>query len=110
MRGRGLTLAASALVALSAAAARDVAAQTARVVRGTVTDAATGAPVGGAAVDAGGRRVYADASGRFTLAASPGDTILVRRMGYRPARLAVGSSEAAVALAPAALPLAAVRV
>lgn len=78
-------------------------------VRGRVVDARTGEPVLAATVTAGGVRAATDADGRFALIAAAGDTLRVRRIGYR-ARVALAGRDSTIALAPMALPLAAVEV
>ncbi len=71
---------------LSADVARSQAPAT--TVRGTVRDAATGAPVSAATLESAGlgRTIVADDSGRFTIAEFPtrGARILVRHVGYAP--------------------------
>jgi len=57
-----------------------------RGINGIVVDAATSAPLADAVVRAGGRSVLSGPDGRFHLAAAAGDTLSVRRLGYRPIR------------------------
>ena len=83
-------------------------AQTAEV-RGRVVDAQTREPVLAATVSAGGARALTNAEGRFAIAAAPGDTLRVRRIGYRAA-LALAGRDSTVAMRPAALPLPAIAV
>lgn len=109
MSARAMAAAFAALVTVPCAL-RTLAAQPVASARGTVRDATTGAPVAGAAVEGAARRVYSDTHGRFALAARVGDTLLVRRMGYRPARSVVASGDLDVSLAPAAVPLDGLRV
>jgi len=81
-------------------------------VRGTVLDGATGGPVASASVGTrGAEPVLTDALGRFVVASAGGDTLLVRRVGYRPALAApAGAAEILVRLVPVAVPLGRVTV
>ncbi len=88
---RRLPLTCSFLAALSFAGA-PVAAQTPSgvTVTGTITDAASGLPVAGAAVifDHSGRTVWTDDHGRFVARVEPGaERLTVRQLGYADARL-----------------------
>ena len=100
----------AALVALLVAAQVQAPATPARPIGGVVVDAATGAPVAGARVQAGSRGAPAttDALGRFVLQAETGDTLRVRRIGYRAATLVMAATDdsAVVLLAPVATPIA----
>jgi hypothetical protein len=73
---------------------------------GVVTDAETGQPVWGAAVrlSVGGAHATTDAAGRFSVsrAAAPEDTLEVRRLGFRTARVAISGAVDAVDVALAA--------
>ncbi|MBB4905126.1 S8 family serine peptidase [Actinophytocola algeriensis] len=79
-------------------------------VEGTVTDAATGAPVSGATatIEPGGRRVTTGADGRFTTRLEPGDyTITTEAFGYDSATVdttVAADSFATVDVALTALP------
>jgi len=78
-------------------------------VSGTVRDALSNGPVEGAVVR--GRSVSrTNGVGRFTLGAAPGDTLIVRRIGYREARAVVGDGDVEILMHPAAATLAAVDV
>ncbi|MEO8879649.1 MAG: carboxypeptidase regulatory-like domain-containing protein, partial [Gemmatimonadaceae bacterium] len=62
------------------------------IVRGTVTDSATHAPVGGAQIIAVGttRGALTDTAGAYTLRVSPGTVSLrVQRIGYAPSQRTV---------------------
>ena len=86
--------------------------------RGTVTDSATGLALAGATVEVPGTRFIARSGddGRWTIGRVPAGTSTLRiaRLGYAPRRIDVRLSDGAtvvdVALAPAAVPLAAVVV
>lgn len=73
---------------------------------GVVTDAETGQPVWGAAVRlaVGGAHATTDAAGRFSVAraAAREDTLEVRRLGFRTARVAISGAVDAVDVALAA--------
>jgi len=79
-------------------------------VRGTVVDATLGAPVAAALVTGRGTSARTDAAGRFVIAALRGDTLRVRRIGYREARAVVGEADLAIRMIPAATILRATRV
>src|ERR671919_2395400 len=66
-------------------------------VTGRVVDAASQAPVSGAAVSVGHRAARTDADGRFTIAGVPAgaDTVGARVVGYAPATQAVAVVAAA---------------
>ncbi len=84
MRPGSTVVAIVGLVGLGAAAAHAE-----RTLRGTVVDAATGAPIGGAIVGAGEREVITDADGGFALAADDGPvSVAVVAPGYVPALIA----------------------
>ncbi len=82
-------------------------AQTASV-RGLVASRADGAPIASAEIRqlVTGARVRSDAEGRFRITARPGDSLLVRVLGYRERRMAVTAdalvTEWRVALVPLA--------
>ena len=86
---RGLSFLAFALLAVPALAA----AQGAGIIRGRVTDAATGAPLGSVVVRVEGSTVGAQtaADGTYAIVGVPAgaQTISVRRLGYAPQRIAV---------------------
>lgn len=84
--------------------------QAAAPVEGVVRDGATGAALPVAAVAAPRARARTDEQGRFTIAARPGDTLRITRIGYRPARAVVDGERMDVSLAPVALQLEAVAV
>ena len=80
-------------------------------VRGRVVDGGTGAPIALATVQGARARSTSDAEGAFAIAAVTGDTLRVRRVGYRATIAVVGSLQPIVVrLVPAAIPLGAVRV
>jgi iron complex outermembrane receptor protein len=85
-----------------------------RVVAGTVTDAATGAPLAGARIEIrvppSGGTAGTDEQGRFRLRLDAGDSLdlIVARIGYAPVRVARGAGpvpDVAAALQPLRLPL-----
>ena len=78
-------------------------------VNGRVHDALSRGPVEGAVVR--GRSVSrTNGIGRFTVNAAPGDTLIVRRIGYREARAVVGDGEVDILMHSAAATLALVNV
>lgn len=87
-------IAAALLLALQAGATGP------RVVRGTIVDARSGAPVPSALVATAGARTLADDHGAFQLTATLGDTLRVSRVGYRPYAGTVDGDRVAIALEP----------
>lgn len=81
-----------------------------RAIRGHVRDAISAAPVSVAELRWRSARVLTDAEGRFTVVAAIGDTIHIRRIGYRAAAVVVSGDTLAVALVPATVTLASVVV
>lgn len=81
-----------------------------RAVRGVVLDGVVGAPVVAALVSARDASTRTNAAGRFVLAARVGDTLRIRRIGYREARVPIDGDSMLVALTPVAATLGAVRV
>ncbi len=80
-------------------------------VRGSVRDAVTGLPVPAAMVGAGQAAVNTGESGHFSLAARAGDTLRIRRIGYRSAEIVIGQGDSMVVnLQPVALHVAQVDV
>ncbi|MDQ6886998.1 MAG: TonB-dependent receptor [Gemmatimonadota bacterium] len=80
------------------------------LVRGRVIDARSSAPVVGAMASTATSRAVTDDAGAFELEASAGDTVRVRRIGYRPARDVVRDRALVIALEPVAFPMSVVRV
>ncbi|HMS02309.1 MAG TPA: TonB-dependent receptor [Gemmatimonadaceae bacterium] len=116
MRRPSVSLASSLIAALAAfqpIVAPRLGAQS--VPQGIVLDASTGAPVAGALVlhviGADTVRLTSDANGRFAWPAAAAGELLIRRLGFAPARVTVrrataGSDEPArIALTPLALQL-----
>jgi len=80
-------------------------------VRGTVRDAVTGLPVASARVGVTQAVVTTGESGRFAFAARVGDTLRVRRIGYRETSVVVGREDSVIIhLQPVALQVAQVDV
>ena len=79
--------------------------QSVDTVRGRVLDASSSAPVAAALVTVAGSRATTDDAGAFQLVVRSGDTVVVRRIGYRPARQAVRAGPVTVWLIPEAVPL-----
>ncbi|MBA3559355.1 MAG: TonB-dependent receptor [Gemmatimonadaceae bacterium] len=80
-------------------------------VRGTVRDGVTGLPVSAARVTVSQEVVSTEESGRFALTARIGDTLRVRRIGYRQASIVIGLQDSLVVhLQPLALQVAQVDV
>lgn len=82
--------------------------QDAGEIRGTVVDGLSGEPLAGVAVLLNNSSTGAatNAAGEFRVAAkNPADSLLIRRIGYEPARLALAdlSSHAAIRLMPTSL-------
>ena len=69
-------------------------------VRGRVTDAESGEPVGGATVSSVDSRVLTDAEGAFSMS-SPDGAITVARVGYETVSLVAGTEFVEVRLSPA---------
>ncbi|NCW44040.1 MAG: hypothetical protein EBV77_00825 [Gemmatimonadaceae bacterium] len=84
-------------------------AQTASV-HGQVVSHADGAPIASAEIRhlVSGVRVRSDAKGRFSIAARPGDSLLVRVLGYRERRMAVSADAMATEWRASLVPLATV--
>ena len=78
--------------------------------RGAVLDATTGAPVVAAHVASRGASGWTDARGQFAIAAGVGDTIRVRRIGYREVVAVIGDGTLIVRLTPAAAVLSSMRI
>lgn len=97
----------AALIPLTSAGARQ--APPAFPLRGIVVDATTGSAIPRARIETLVQRSRADAGidGGFSLRAAQTDTLLVRSIGYHPARIVVTASGTAlrIALAPAPLRL-----
>ena len=80
-------------------------------VRGTVRDAITGHPVPAAVVMLAATTVNTGESGRFALAARVGDTLRIRRIGYRSTEIVIGRHDSLIVhLQPVALHMAQVDV
>jgi len=62
-------------------------------VRGRVTNAITGSPLGGVRVELGGVTAFTDRDGYFELAPRPADSLLIRADGYRAATVSWLSAE-----------------
>src|SRR5690606_33072703 len=76
--------------------------------RGVVVDQGTAAPIAGARVEVlrAARHATTDLDGAFTIVIAEGDSLIVRAVGYRPARLSAAGVDSRIELAasPAALP------
>ncbi|MDQ3809744.1 MAG: TonB-dependent receptor [Chloroflexota bacterium] len=70
------------------------------LVRGTVRDVTTAAPVTAALIVGRAARTLSDEQGRFALASRPGDTLRIRRVGYRWRAVVVTGDELTVHLSP----------
>lgn len=81
-----------------------------QAVRGVVLDGVVGSPVVAALVSVRDASSRTDPAGRFALPARLGDTLRVRRIGYREARVVIDGDSLVVALAAVAATLGAVRV
>ncbi len=79
--------------------------QPAPAVRGAVRDAATGAPVADVRITKGATLAWSDATGSFALAAARGDTLRLRRVGYREATVIVETDTVEISLQPLSLVL-----
>ena len=82
-------------------------AASAETVRGTVVDASTGEPLGGANLTRRGVVLSADGRGRFELSLAAGDSAIVSHVGYEPAILRAPPAAGElliVRLRPVALP------
>jgi hypothetical protein len=90
LRGHSTRLLVACLAGLAPAFAQAAEA----VVRGQVRDAASGAPIAGAAVEAGGLETATDATGRFELTLPPGSwSLRSTAAGYLPRTLDVIADE-----------------
>lgn len=84
--------------------------QSASLIRGVVVDATTAVPIGGARIEVVSThlRVESSDAGRFAIAATAGDSLHVRALGYRGADLvlagSVGALRVALIAAPAIIP------
>lgn len=96
---RKLCLLASALLFFAASSS---VAQAQRSIKGTVTDAESGAPIASASVHVKGTGIgaYSAPDGRFTLNLAPDSavTLEVRRIGYAPLSFPVGADQADVVI------------
>lgn len=79
-------------------------------VRGVVLDGALGTPVVAALLSVRDATTRTDATGHFAIAARIGDTLRVRRIGYREARVLVDAPALSIALTPVAATLGTVRI
>ena len=80
------------------------------VVTGAVLDGAIGTPVASALVASSAATTRTNNAGIFSLSAMIGDTLRVRRIGYREQRVVVDSRPLTIVLTPVAATLGAVRV
>jgi len=79
-------------------------------VRGLVTDAVLGTPVIAALVRSPRAETRSDGDGRFVIEARAGDTLRVRRVGYRQTSIVVRGDSVMVRLTPIATALSTVRI
>lgn len=77
---------------------------------GQVSDAGSGAPIGGASVRAPAASATTGDDGRFRLVARIGDTLSIRRIGYRPHRFVVDDTTVVIRMTPSAVRLGVVAV
>lgn len=69
-------------------------------VRGEVRDAASGAPIADVRASTGTSLAWSDATGVFALSAARGDTVTIRRVGYRETTVVIGMESIRIALQP----------
>src|SRR5687767_837253 len=79
-------------------------------VGGQVSDASSGAPIGGASVRGPAASAMTADDGRFRLAARIGDTLSIRRIGYRPLRFVIDDMTVLIRMTPSAVRLGVVAV